>query len=64
MLRHNLDCDSNFGYKKFHSTETMMLGVVDEVLSGFDDNKCSIVLFLDLSAAFYTIDHERLLQIL
>ena len=64
MLHQNLDCDSNFGYKKFHSTETMMLGVVDEVLSGFDDNKCSIVLFLDLSAAFDTIDHERLLQIL
>ena len=64
MSQHNLHCDSNFGYKKFHSTETMMLGLVDEVLSGFDENKCTIILFLDLSAAFDTIDFEKLLQIL
>ncbi len=64
MTCHNLHCDSNFGYKKFHSTETMMLGLVDEVLSGFDENKCTIILFLDLSAAFDTIDHEKLLKIL
>ena len=64
MSHHNLHCDSNFGYKKFRSTETMMLGLVDEVLSGFDENECTIILFLDLSAAFDTIDFEKLLQIL
>ena len=64
MSQHNLHCNSNFGYKKFHSTETMMLGLVNEVLEGFDDNKCTIILFLDLSAAFDTIDHNKLLKIL
>ena len=41
-----------------------MLGVMDEVLRGFDDNMATIVIFLDLSAAFDTIDIEKLTQIL
>ena len=53
-----------FGYKTFHSTETMMLGVTEEVLKGFDENKATIIIFLDLNAAFDTIDIEKLLQIL
>ena len=64
MTCNGLHSDTQFGYKKYHSTETMMLGLVNEVLKGFDDNKCTIILFLDLSAAFDTIDIERLLSIL
>ena len=30
----------------------------------FDDNKCTIMLFLDLSAAFDTIDIDKLLNIM
>ena len=42
----------------------MMVGLVDEVLEGFDENKRTIIVFLDLSAAFNTIDHEKLLKLL
>ena len=41
-----------------------MLGITDEILHGFDENKCTIMIFLDLSAAFDTIDTDTLLQIL
>ena len=64
MLINNLFCDNNFAYKKYHSTETMMLGLVNDVLLGFDDNLCTVVVFLDLSAASDTIDIEKLLTIL
>jgi hypothetical protein len=64
MLTNNLFCDKNFAYKKYHSTETMMAGVVNDVLLGFDDNLCTVIVFLDLSAAFDTIDIEKLLTIL
>ena len=64
MNTNNLQSDTQFAYKKHHSTETMILGLVNDVLLGFDDNKCTIVLFLDLSAAFDTIDTEKLLNIL
>ena len=42
----------------------MMLSLTDEALRGFDKNMATIVVFLDLSAAFDTIDIERLLEIL
>ena len=42
----------------------MLLGLTDEVLRGFDENQATIIVFLDLSAAFDTIDPDKLLQIL
>ena len=64
MTLNCLHCKSQFAYKKEHNTETMILKVVDDVLMGFDENKGTILLFLDLSAAFDTIDINRLLYIL
>ena len=64
LTSNGLQNDKNFAYKKHHNTETMMLGLVDEVLEGFDDGKCTVIVFLDLSAAFDTIDHEKLLKIM
>ena len=55
---------SQFAYKNNHSTELMMLDVTDEVLRGFDENHATVIIFLDLSAAFDTIDVEKLLQIM
>ena len=55
---------SQFAYKEHHNTETLMLNVTDEALRGFDNNMATIVIFLDLSAAFDTIDIDRILEIL
>jgi hypothetical protein len=55
---------SQFAYKLHHNTEMMMLGVTDEVLRGFDENQATVIIFLDLSAAFDTIDVEKLLEIM
>ena len=64
MTRNRLHSNSQFGYKECHSTETMMLGLTNDVLLGFDEDLCTVMLFLDLSAAFDTIDIEKLLEIL
>lgn len=63
-VAHNLQCHSQHAYKKFHCTETLVLRVVDDVLIGFDANNGTILLLLDLSAAFDTVDIEKLLHIL
>ena len=64
MEQHRLHNKRAFGYKTHHSTETMMVGAVNDILTGFDENKCTVMVFLDLSAAFDTIDINKLLTIL
>ena len=50
-------------YRKHHSVKTALLQVVSDIHQA-TDNKCEAVLvLLDLSAAFYTIDHTILLLI-
>ena len=64
MRVNNLFTEEFFGYKKHHNTEMMMLGVADEILTGFDNDECTVMLFIDLSAAFDTIDIDRMVEIL
>ena len=49
-------------YRAGHSTETVLLRVVNDLLTAMDENKLSVLLLLDLSAAFDTIDHQILLS--
>ena len=49
-------------YRKYHSTETAVLSVLEELLSNIDKKLVSIVALLDLSAAFDTIDQGILLS--
>ena len=49
-------------YKKGHSTETALLKVQNDILIDIDNKNISILVLLDLSAAFDTIDHEVLLS--
>lgn len=47
-------------YKKLHSTETALIRVQNDILTNLD-HKCGVILvLLDLSAAFDTIDHITL----
>ena len=49
-------------YKTFHSTETAIVKVHNDIVSAIDNQSCVILLLLDLSAAFDTVDHKILLQ--
>jgi len=49
-------------YKMFHSTETALLKVQNDILQATDSGKSTILVLLDLSAAFDTVDHEVLLN--
>ena len=42
-------------------TETALIKTVSDVLDGFDNGLLSLLAFLDLSAAFDSIDHKILL---
>ena len=64
MNRNNLLTVKNYAYKKDHSTELLLLKVVNDLYQSFDRNMPSVVILLDLSAAFDTVDHDKLLEIL
>lgn len=49
-------------YRKFHSTETALLKVHNDILQSLDQNNVTVLVLLDLSAAFDTIDHATLLH--
>jgi hypothetical protein len=59
---HDLICQSQSAYRPFHSTETALLKVSNDVLCSLDEGNVSILTLLDLSAAFDTIDHSILLS--
>ena len=47
-------------YRKFHSSETALLYVQNDILASLDAGHCTALLLLDLSDAFDTIDHSIL----
>ena len=50
------------GYRKFHSCETAVTKIYNDILLMIDKKENVILLLLDLSAAFDTINHELLLK--
>ena len=49
-------------YKKGHSTETALTRIHNDILCSIDDNEYLILVLLDLSAAFDTVDHYILIE--
>ena len=49
---------------QFHSTETALLKVQNDILMNMDRQEITLLVLLDLSAAFDTIDHRVLLDTL
>ena len=50
------------GNKKSHSTETLNILVTDNILEAMNDKKITALVLLDLSKAFDSINHEKLLE--
>jgi hypothetical protein len=49
-------------YRKFHSSETALLKVQSDILGAVDSKQCVLLLLLDFSSAFDTVDHEILIH--
>ena len=49
------------GYKQNHSCETALFAIVNDIQVVIHNDNLAAVVMLDLSAAFDTVDHQRLL---
>ena len=58
----NLFFKGQYGFRKGHSTEMASLELVDRILSFMDNGDTPIGIFLDLSKAFDTLNHNILLH--
>ena len=62
VMRNYLDETFQSAYKHLHSTETALVRINNDILVALDNHQSVILLLLDLSAAFDTVDHGILLD--
>ena len=59
---HNLLSPRQAGFRRGHSTQTALLGVLEDVRQAIDDRMLTILIIFDFSKAFDSIPHARLLS--
>ena len=64
MAINKLHSNKQYGYKKGHSSEMLLVKVVNDLFIACDKNTHTVLMLLDLSAAFDTVDQRKLLEIL
>ena len=61
---HNLVPEYQSAYRKRHSCETSLVKLVNDILWNMENQLVTAIVILDLSAAFDTVDHDILLEVL
>jgi retron-type reverse transcriptase len=54
--------DNQFGFRAKHSTDFAVLSIIDKIQKAIDERDFSCGIFLDLSKAFDTVNHEILIK--
>ena len=60
----NLIPDYQSAYRSGYSTETALVKITNDILWSFEKQHASTLIMMDLSAAFDTVDHQILLDVL
>jgi hypothetical protein len=62
LTSNSLHQPNQSAYRSNHSTETALVKIQNDVLLAMDSKQCVLLVLLDMSAAFDTVDHSILLN--
>ena len=62
LNEHNLIYPRQSGFRKYHSTETALIKITDDLLFNLDNDKISGLVLVDYRKAFDMVDHGLLLK--
>ena len=62
LITNKLYPKAQSAYREFHCTETALLRVINDILLNMNQRRVTLLVLLDLSAAFDTVDHTILLN--
>ena len=55
-------CYKQFVFQAGHSTDHVIIQLLDQIFENFEENKYTLDVLIDLSKAFDTVDHKILLS--
>jgi retron-type reverse transcriptase len=58
--KHNILSNQQYGFRRNRSTEDALLNLTAKISKALDEGKYTIGVFIDLSKAFDTVNHEIL----
>jgi hypothetical protein len=62
LEKHHIFDPQQSAYRQFHSCESSLLAISDSILSSMDKKEVTLLILLDLTAAFDCVDHQILSQ--
>ncbi len=60
--KHKLLTDSQYGFRAHRSTSLALLELIEEITNSIEQKKHAVGIFIDLSKAFDTINHDILIK--
>ena len=60
LSKYKILSDNQFGFRKHHSTKYALALLYDKISSVIDSNEVTVGIFIDLSKAFDTVNHQIL----